>query len=214
MDTIELDLTQKEYVFTTQIEDEKLLSKLEEVCEQTPDRMFNATNVKADNAIIYDTHQAKEFIHVDPKHHSVLNRFKDIVEENTLYATHAFNEQHPNHAKRNLAPNHTELQLDTLKVTTLWIAKYTKGRDDHVIVHDHFPAVWAWTFYLGEQFDEPLYIGEYKIPIERGKLVFFRGHVMHHVPVIEKEGWRYCIAGTIHNDFRHHKDYGFRHNNY
>ena len=122
MNTIELDLTQKEYVFTTQIEDEKLLSKLEEVCEQTPDRMFNATNVKADNAIIYDTHQAKEFIHVDPKHHSVLNRFKDIVEENTLYATHAFNEQHPNHAKRNLAPNHTELQLDTLKVTTLWIA--------------------------------------------------------------------------------------------
>lgn len=214
MDVTELDLTQKEYVFSTLIKNEAMLNVLEDCCRESTDRMGKSTNVKADNNIIFDTHQSRNFLHVHPDYFPVLNDFTKKVEEYTLEATALFNEQHPNHAKRNLAPHHTELQIDTLKITTMWIAKYMKGRNDSVVVHDHFPAVWAWTFYLGEQFDEPLYIGEYKIPIERGKLVFFRGHVMHHVPLIEKEGWRYCIAGTIHNDFRYHKDFNFRHNDY
>ena len=129
MNITELDLTQKEYVFSTVIENEALLNVLEDCCRDSTDRMANSTNVKADNNIIYDTSLSRNFIHVHPDYFPVLNDFTKKVEEYTLEATALFNEQHPNHRnerilKMYLADQSMPENTQTIDISNIFAFKH------------------------------------------------------------------------------------------
>ena len=83
------------------------------------------------------------------------------------------------------------------QVAACWGAKYGKG--DYTISHEHFPATFAFVYFLkSPRGSSPLvftYSGK-RIKAEDGKVVIFPGNIFHHVPKNNCEG-RLVLAGNL-----------------
>ena len=78
-----------------------------------------------------------------------------------------------------------------------WGAVYKKG--DYTISHDHWPAIWSWTYYVNVTSQcSPLVFtnSDYKVQPSNGLLVLFPGWVKHKVPQ-ECDHERVMVAGNL-----------------
>jgi len=88
------------------------------------------------------------------------------------------------------------------KVKDLWGMKYKSG--ELARVHDHWPALWSFAYYLNAPKDAPgLFFpdmgeqgGERKL--EPGLLIMFEGHIKHAVRQAKYKGYRYVVSGNLH----------------
>jgi len=108
--------------------------------------------------------------------------YKDIIREHKIFAK--------------------KIYVRTQKCHLMWGMKQSSG--EVFTTHDHWPAMWAFTYYLNPPKDAAgLYFPEHdkEIPIEHGLLILFKGDVLHGVRESTYEGYRYCIAGNISPTF-------------
>lgn len=221
----DIDITQKEYIYSTIINDDFMNAEIVRVCKEKEDARRMATNVKADvTELVFDEAVTTKFnkgrLKGGDSFTHAFTRLKNRIEKLVDKANWHINDMHENHAKRNHVDNWVRYYHKTQKVTQMWIAKYDSEKQHHVIEHDHWPATWAFTYYVydheapavnptGLRF--PQTPDKRIIDIEHGKLLLFRGHVFHDVPIQKYEGIRYCIAGLVHTDWRQADNYEFRH---
>ena len=80
----------------------------------------------------------------------------------------------------------------------VWGAVYKKG--DYTISHDHWPAIWSWTYYVNVTSQcSPLVFTntDYKVQPVNGLLVIFPGWVKHKVLPQENDHERVMVAGNL-----------------
>ena len=80
----------------------------------------------------------------------------------------------------------------------VWGAVYKKG--DYTISHDHWPAIWSWTYYVNVTSQcTPLVFTntDYKVQPVNGLLVIFPGWVKHKVLPQENDHERVVVAGNL-----------------
>ena len=80
----------------------------------------------------------------------------------------------------------------------VWGAVYKKG--DYTISHDHWPAIWSWTYYVNVTSQcSPLVFTntDYKVQPTNGLLVMFPGWVKHKVLPQENDHERVMVAGNL-----------------
>ena len=88
------------------------------------------------------------------------------------------------------------------KVKDIWGMKYKSG--ELARVHDHWPALWSFAYYLNAPKDAPgLFFpdmgeqgGERKL--EEGLFVMFEGYIKHAVRQTKFKGYRYVVSGNLH----------------
>ena len=93
----------------------------------------------------------------------------------------------------------------TAKLIDIWGVRYTS--DEFTVSHNHYPADWAFCYYLAIPDGAPglTFVskidGEEKtrttIPIEGNCIYYWPGHLDHLVEPGKFEGYRYCCAGNI-----------------
>lgn len=108
--------------------------------------------------------------------------------------------------------------LDTLETVSMWAVKYDGKLKHYAAMHDHFPALYTFCYYIKDSHNEvpSLVIGRqeegelFEIPVQNGRLVLFRGDVDHGTgEPLSWEGMRYCIGGSVHHIIdkdKFHKD--------
>ena len=118
---------------------------------------------------------------------------------------------------------------DTLETVSMWAVKYDGQLEHRAEMHDHFPALYTFCYYIEDPFQDlnrganfvpnqvpPLVIGVpkdnelFSIEVKNGRLVLFRGDVDHGTGHPTKfKGMRYCIGGSVHHIIdrdKFHKD--------
>lgn len=83
-------------------------------------------------------------------------------------------------------------------VTEIWGAVYKK--DEYTIVHDHWPAVWSFTYYVNVSPDcAPLVFPDGNITVKpkNGMMCMFPGWIAHKVPRQKSDHERVMVAGNI-----------------
>lgn len=79
----------------------------------------------------------------------------------------------------------------------IWGMKYKSN--DEAIPHNHFPAFYSFVYYVDVPKDCPgIVFTECDIMKKpyNGLLLMFEGNVMHHVPKMEFEGYRYAVSAN------------------
>jgi len=87
----------------------------------------------------------------------------------------------------------------------IWGARYTK--DDYTRSHNHYPADWAFCYYLAIPENAPglTFISKiddvektrHTVEIENNCIYYWPAHIDHLVEPGNFEGYRYCCAGNI-----------------
>ena len=88
------------------------------------------------------------------------------------------------------------------RISDMWGMRYKSG--EQAIMHDHWPALWSFAYYLNAPKDAPgLFFpdlgeqgGERKL--EKGLLVMFEGYIRHAVRKSKFKGYRYVVSGNLH----------------
>ena len=146
-----------------------------------PDVMKHKTNVKA-NMTDWRMHMK------DDDFGKIASVAEDVAKTMRYGSTHVDGDTH---TKR-------KGQSPRLMTEECWGASYGKG--EFTQVHNHWPAIWSWCYYLQvPKGSSPLVFGEAGIMFEPkvGDLVIFNGQVEHSVPPCECEDKRILMAGNI-----------------
>lgn len=120
------------------------------------------------------------------------------------------NNKNPHTRYRSKKKVWTERWHDTLQTISMWAVKYNGVKSDHAKLHDHFPALYTFCYYVEDPEEEnyllpPLFIGSkigqggFSVDVKNGRLVLFRGDVDHGTVMQKFQGTRYCIGGSIHH---------------
>ena len=91
--------------------------------------------------------------------------------------------------------NGTKEEIKHFEIAEYWGMYYTEGAG--AVPHNHFPYPLCFTYYINTpEGSSPFTLEDEDIPVESGKIVFFRGTQTHQVKPCESEG-RSMIAGNI-----------------
>jgi len=192
---------------------------VEKVWVKTPERIYHTKlNDEKLNAELFDTIQSLDYMNgtkglaplqaevtklVDMSK-SPWNKLKFHVDKLARIAVVDHNNQNENTAYRSTMQVWHDKWCETLETISMWVAKYDSTKGHYAKMHDHFPALYTFCYYL-EDPDEPLVdapeliVGTKPIAVEVGKLYLFRGDVDHGVAPKKFDGKRYVIAGSVNN---------------
>ena len=177
-----------ERIYTLDIDDEDMNTRLIERIESTGDERDFLTNVKAletDN-LLHRGYPEIETLCKKIRKFAIECSFKE-----NLY-------QSPNHEKRARDSRWVDVYVNSMNVNAIWGTRYEKTQI--VKPHNHWSARWAFTYYIDPPENaQGLWITDagVEIPIEHGRLLLFRGHVIHETKPVELKGYRYCVAGVL-----------------
>lgn len=92
-----------------------------------------------------------------------------------------------------------------LELGDCWGMRYKSY--DYTIRHSHYPASWAFVYYVQCPPGAPPLSYQYgkqwiDIPCQSGELVIFPGNAYHKVESTSFKGKRYCIAGNYYSQYR------------
>lgn len=183
----EFDTKVVERIYSLVIDNERMNIQLINLIDSIGDEVKYKSNVKALTTFNLIN---RNFAEIDELC-KIINNFS---KECAIKEQHA----HPNHVKRLGMESWREEYIDKPKVNAIWGTRY-EG-DEITIPHDHWPSIWAFTYYIDPPKNaQGLWITDAnaEIPIEHGKLLLFRGHVIHETKPIQLNDYRYCIAGTV-----------------
>lgn len=187
MHTVETKLTER--IYTLDIDNEDMNTRLVELIDSTGDENHFLSNVKA---LTTGTFLSKELEYPGIKTLcEIISKFAiECAEKENMY-------QSPNHYRRSQMSNYNTF-IKNSRVVAIWGTRYEK--EEITIPHNHWPARWAFTYYIDPPENaQGLWItdAEVEIPIKHGRLLLFRGHVMHETKPVQLKGYRYCVAGIV-----------------
>jgi hypothetical protein len=176
-----------EYVFVKMIDDEDMNTRIvNRVCD-IGDEAGRTSNIKADCTSGQLHWEYPEF-----------TKLAEIIEEFCIESSLEMNMDNKNHRHRVSMPLWNNLYIQSQKVISMWGIRSIS--EEVTTPHDHWPCTWAFGYYI----DPPEGCSNLVFPtlgkeiqIENGKLVIFRGHLIHEVISKEFDGDRFCIAGTV-----------------
>ena len=179
-----------ERIYTLDIDNEDMNTRLVERIDTTGDENNFLSNVKA---LTTGTFHSKELEYPEIKTLcEIISKFAvECAEKENMY-------QSPNHLRRSQMSNWYNAYIKHLKVTAIWGTRYEK--EQITIPHNHWPARWAFTYYIDPPENaQGLWITDagVEIPIKHGRLLLFKGNVIHETKPVRLKGYRYCIAGTV-----------------
>ena len=187
MNILELTNTHQEYVYTKILDIEDMNTRMVTRIDELGDAMEWTTNVKALTTHSTLNYQYPEFA-----------EFSEIVRQFAIEASTHLNMNWPNHHARMNNDFWKKLYLESQVCGVAWGSKYESG--DFANQHDHWPATWAWVYYIDPPKNAPgLHFPtcDYTLEIEHGMLVLFSGNLHHMVKKQEFDGDRYIIAGSV-----------------
>lgn len=90
----------------------------------------------------------------------------------------------------------------TISVSDIWGMKYESN--NYAKVHDHWPALWSFSYYINPPKDGPKIIFPdtivdnkvYELQPEHGMMVIFPAYTKHLVEEKEFSGYRYTVSGN------------------
>ena len=86
-------------------------------------------------------------------------------------------------------------------ISEMWGMRYKSG--EQAIMHDHWPALWSFAYYLNAPEGAPGLFFKEMGPqggmrkLESGLLIMFPGYVQHGVQPQEFKGYRYVVSANV-----------------